>query len=51
MQSVDCAQFLNTTSLPLSFNHLATASAPAPVIVIVPLTRMYAFLQSHKLKS
>ena len=44
MQLVNGAQFLNATPLSLSSACLAAASAPAPVIVIVPLTRMYASL-------
>ena len=39
---VNGAQFLNATSLPLSSVCLATASSSAPVIVIFPLTRIYA---------
>ena len=44
MQLVNGAQFLNGTPLSLSSGCLAAASAPAPVIAIVPLTRMYASL-------
>ena len=42
MQSVNGAQFLSTTPLFLKSNHLAASSAPAPVIVIVPLASIYA---------
>ena len=45
---VNGAQFLNVTPLFLSSSCLAEAS-PAPVIVIVPLTSMYASAKSHKL--
>ena len=38
------AQFLNATLLSLSSARLVAASAPAPVIVILPLTRIYASL-------
>ena len=44
MQLVKGAQFLNATPLSLSSAYLAAASAPAPLIVIVPLTRIYASL-------
>ena len=44
MQLVNGAQFLNAMALSLSSTCLAAASAPAPLIVIVPLTRMYASL-------
>ena len=44
MQSVNGAQFLNLTPLFLSSNRFAASSTPAPVIVIVPLTSMYASL-------
>ena len=44
MQLINGAQFLNATPSSLSSACLAAASAPAPVIVIVPLTRMYASL-------
>ena len=40
MQLVKGAQYLNATPLSLSSACLAAASAPAPVIVIVPVTRM-----------
>ena len=49
MQLVNGVQFLNVTPLSLSSSCLAAASAPLPVIVIFPLTRIYASLQSHKL--
>ena len=39
---VSGAQFLNTTPLSLSSACLAAASSPAPVIVIFPLTWIYA---------
>ena len=42
MHLVNCAQFLNVTPLFLSSNCLAAASSPVPVIVILPLTNMYA---------
>ena len=44
MQSINGAQFLNITLLLLSSARFAASSAPAPVIVIVPLTCMYASL-------
>ena len=44
MQLIKGAQFLNATPLFLSSACLAAASAPAPVIVILPLTRIYASL-------
>ena len=44
MQSANGAQFLNITPLFLSSACFAASSAPAPVIVIVPLTRMYTSL-------
>ena len=44
IQLVKEAQFLNATLLSLSFACLVAASAPAPLIVNVPLTRMYASL-------
>ena len=44
MQPVNGAQFLNTTSIPL-FPPPAANTAT----VIVPLTSIYASLQSHKL--
>ena len=46
---VNGAQFLNGTPLSLSSACLAPASPPAYVIVIFPLTRIYASLQSHKI--
>ena len=49
MHLVDGAQFLNITPLFLSSAHVAVASSPAPVIVIVPLTSIYESAQSHKL--
>ena len=44
MQLVNGVQFLNATPLSLSSASLASASSPAPVIVIFPLTRIYASL-------
>ena len=44
MQSVNGAQFLNITALFPSSNRFAAKSAPAPVVVIVPLATMYASL-------
>ena len=41
LQLVNGAQFLVTTPLSLSYACLAAASAPAPQIVILPLTSMY----------
>ena len=38
---VNGAQFLNVTPLSLSSARSAAASAPSPVIVIVPLTSIY----------
>ena len=49
MQLVNGTQFLIAISLSLSSACLAAASSPAPVIVIFPLTRIYASLKSHKL--
>ena len=44
MQSVNGAHLLNITPLSLSFNHLTASFFPAAVIVIVPLTSIYALL-------
>ena len=44
IQLIKGAQFLNDTPLSLSSACLATASAPLKLIVIVPLTRIYASL-------
>ena len=44
IQLIKGAQFLNDTALSLSSAYLAAASAPLPLIVIVPLTRIYASL-------
>ena len=44
MQLVNGAQFLNATPLSFSSARLAAALSPAPVIVIFPLTRIYASL-------
>ena len=44
MQSVNGAQCLNITPLFLSSIGLAASSFPAPVIIIVPLTIIYASL-------
>ena len=44
MQLVNGAQFLNATPLSLSSAYLAAASASSPVIVIFPLTSIYASL-------
>ena len=44
IQLIEEAQFLNDTPLPYSSARLATSSAPLPLIVIVPLTRIYASL-------
>ena len=44
IQLVKGAQFLNATPLSLSSACLAVASAPAPVIVILRLTKRYASL-------
>ena len=44
MQLVKGAQFLNATSFSLSSAYLAATSAPVPLIVIFPLTRIYASL-------
>ena len=46
MQSVNVPQFLNITPLFLTSNRFAV---PASVIVIVPLTSMYASLKPAKL--
>ena len=42
MQLMNGAQFLNVTPSSLSSACLASASSPAPVIVIFPITRIYA---------
>ena len=42
MQLANEAQILNATPLSLSSACLAAASSPSQVIVIFPLTRMYA---------
>ena len=42
MHLVNGVHFLNVTPFSLSSVRLAAASAPAPVIVIVPFTSMYA---------
>ena len=42
MQLVNGAQFLNITPLSHLSACLAAASSPAPAIVIVPLTKIYA---------
>ena len=42
IQLVKGAQFLNTTPSSYSSACLAAASSPAPVIVIVPLTKIHA---------
>ena len=44
IQLIKGAQFLNFTPLSLSSACLAAASAPLPLIVIVPLTRIHASL-------
>ena len=44
IQLIEEAQFLNDTPLPYSSARLSTSSAPPPLIVIVPLTRIYASL-------
>ena len=44
MQSVNGAQFLNITPLSFSFARFVASLYPAPVIVMVPLTCMYALL-------
>ena len=44
LQVLNGAQFLNITPLFLSSACLAAASSPAPVIVILPLTSIYASL-------
>ena len=41
MHLVNGVQFLNVTPLSLSSAFISPALAPAPVIVIVPLTSMY----------
>ena len=42
MDLVNGAKFLNVTPLFLSSNCLSEASTPTPVIVILPLTNMFA---------
>ena len=42
MHLVNGAQFLNIMPLFLSSNRFAASSSPAPVIVIVPFTSIYA---------
>ena len=49
MHLVTGGQFLNITPLFLSSARLASASFPAPVIVIVLLTSIYASPKPHKL--
>ena len=49
MQSVNVPQFLNITPLFLTSNRFAASSVPASVIVIVPLTSLYASLKPAKL--
>ena len=44
IQLINGAQFLNTTPLSLPSACLAAASVPLPLIVIVPLTRIYVSL-------
>ena len=44
MQLVNGARFLNATPLSLLSACLAAASSHVPVIVIFPLTRIYALL-------
>ena len=44
MQLVNGAQFLNAAPLSFSSACQAAASSPAPVVVIFPLTRIYASL-------
>ena len=44
LQLVNGAQFLNITPLFLSFVCLVAASSPTPVIIILPLTSIYASL-------
>ena len=44
MQIIKGAQFLNATPLSLSSACRAAALSPSPVIVILPLTRIYASL-------
>ena len=43
------AQSLNNTPLFLLSNHFALSSGPSPAIVIVPITRIFTPLKSHKL--
>ena len=44
IQLIKGAQFLNDTLLSVSSACLVAVSAPLPLIVIVPLTRIYASL-------
>ena len=44
LQLVNGAQFLNITPLFFPSSHLAAGATPAPVIVILPLTSMFASL-------
>ena len=48
MQSVNGTQFSNITFLFLSLACFAASSSPSLLIAIVPLTNMYASLQSDK---
>ena len=48
MQSVNGAQFLNITPLSFSFARFAASLSLASVIVMVPLTCMYALLWLYK---
>ena len=47
MYYINDAQFLNITPLFILSAHFAASAAPAPLLVIVPLTSMYASLLSH----
>ena len=49
LQLINGAQFLNITPLFPSSYCLFAAVSPASVIFVLPLTSIYASLQSHKL--
>ena len=49
MQSVNSAQLLNIACLLFLSAALGASSASHPATVIVPVTRIYVSLQSHKL--
>ena len=50
MQSVHGAQFLNIIPFCLSSAHFTASSVPAPAILTISLTSIYASLLSQKLE-